>query len=178
MLARERTRLVRLLSLTTSPHDGEALAASRMANKLVKRAGETWPNLIVKPTGLETPRDFTDTTEEDEPLTRSATFGEDPFGDGPAFRRVTPMPRTERFIGRARVWLGDMPQPTRYALPGLRISGRPNHGESRGRGSRVCRLHGGKGERTNGRAGAIPESPGEFLPDAISFNRRRLLAKT
>ena len=46
MLAAERVRLFRLLALTNSPYDGEALAASRMANKLLKRTGTTWVDLF------------------------------------------------------------------------------------------------------------------------------------
>ena len=37
-----RTKLAKLLALTTSNHDGEALSAARKANALVKRQGKTW----------------------------------------------------------------------------------------------------------------------------------------
>jgi hypothetical protein len=38
--------LFRLLALTNSPYDGEALAASRMTNKLMKRTGASWVDLF------------------------------------------------------------------------------------------------------------------------------------
>jgi len=51
MLSADRAKLFRLLALTNSPYDGEALAASRMANKLLKRAGPWKPT-----TGIYLPR--------------------------------------------------------------------------------------------------------------------------
>jgi Protein of unknown function (DUF2786) len=82
MLPKERAKILKLLALTASSHDGEALAASRIANKLLRRAGETWPNLIVEPTEVDIPPAFASEGEEEEPLARSPTFGKDPFGDG------------------------------------------------------------------------------------------------
>ena len=41
-----RDRLVNLLALTTSEHDGEALAAARKANQLLARHGLTWADVV------------------------------------------------------------------------------------------------------------------------------------
>jgi hypothetical protein len=42
-------RLSRLLAMTTSSHDGEALNAIRMANALLKRQGMTWGEVLPTP---------------------------------------------------------------------------------------------------------------------------------
>jgi hypothetical protein len=42
----DKTRLVKLLGMTTSEHDGEALNAMRMANDLIKAAGKTWADVL------------------------------------------------------------------------------------------------------------------------------------
>jgi hypothetical protein len=44
MIARDR--LIKLLALTTSPHDGEALTALRMAHRLLDAAGMGWEDLL------------------------------------------------------------------------------------------------------------------------------------
>ena len=49
MDALTRTRLLKLLALTASSHDGEALAASRMANKLLKRTGSSGGGVFCRP---------------------------------------------------------------------------------------------------------------------------------
>ena len=41
-----RTRLARLLGMMGSQHDGEALNAARLADKLVREQGITWFNVI------------------------------------------------------------------------------------------------------------------------------------
>jgi hypothetical protein len=59
MDALTRTRLLKLLALTASPHDGEALAASRMANKLLKRTGASWAEFFAESaTGDIEPEDY------------------------------------------------------------------------------------------------------------------------
>jgi hypothetical protein len=42
----DKVRLVKLLGMTSSEHDGEALNAMRMANDLVKAAGKTWEDVL------------------------------------------------------------------------------------------------------------------------------------
>jgi hypothetical protein len=42
-----RRRLAKLLGMTTSSHDGEALVAARMAGKLVRELGLTWEQAVM-----------------------------------------------------------------------------------------------------------------------------------
>jgi len=42
----DKVRLAKLLGMTTSEHDGEALNAMRMANDLIKAAGKTWADVL------------------------------------------------------------------------------------------------------------------------------------
>lgn len=42
-------RLVKLLGMTSSTHDGEALVAIRKANALLKQQGCTWDEMFVTP---------------------------------------------------------------------------------------------------------------------------------
>lgn len=42
----DRTRLARLLGMLGSEFDGEVTNAARLANKLVRSAGLTWPDVI------------------------------------------------------------------------------------------------------------------------------------
>lgn len=43
----KREKLVKILGLTASPSDGEALSAARRAISLLKSEGETWESLIM-----------------------------------------------------------------------------------------------------------------------------------
>ena len=45
----DRTRLAKLLEMTASPHDAEALTALRMATKLVRELGLTWDQALTPP---------------------------------------------------------------------------------------------------------------------------------
>jgi len=45
-----RDKLLGLLALTTSPHDGEALNAARLANRLLRKEGLTWGEVLARPT--------------------------------------------------------------------------------------------------------------------------------
>ena len=45
----DRDRLVKLLNLTASPHDGEALAAVRRSNEMLQQAGRSWSDLFGAP---------------------------------------------------------------------------------------------------------------------------------
>lgn len=42
----QRVRLARLLGMTGSAHDGEALNAARLADRLVRDAGITWVDVV------------------------------------------------------------------------------------------------------------------------------------
>src|SRR6266851_9188673 len=46
MSARDRKRLVKLLGLLGSPHGGEALAAARAAERLLRGAGVSWADVL------------------------------------------------------------------------------------------------------------------------------------
>jgi hypothetical protein len=46
----DRHRLARVCGLLGSDHDGEALAAARQAEKIRKKLGLTWEELLVPPT--------------------------------------------------------------------------------------------------------------------------------
>ncbi|MET4518397.1 hypothetical protein [Bradyrhizobium sp. I1.7.5] len=48
----DRERLLKFLRLTASDHDGEAIAAMRMANKVIRSAGKTWEDVV---SGCATP---------------------------------------------------------------------------------------------------------------------------
>jgi len=45
----DRDKLAKLLAMTTSDNDGEALNAVRMANKMVRDAGITWQDVLREP---------------------------------------------------------------------------------------------------------------------------------
>lgn len=45
-----RNKLIKLLNLTASSHDGEVISAINMANKLLFEEEKTWESVIIKPT--------------------------------------------------------------------------------------------------------------------------------
>lgn len=47
----DRERLAKILALTTSDHDGEALSAIRKANEIIKGEKLTWDEVLVQVTG-------------------------------------------------------------------------------------------------------------------------------
>lgn len=47
----DRERLAKILALTTSEHDGEALSAIRKANEIIKGEKLTWDEVLVQVTG-------------------------------------------------------------------------------------------------------------------------------
>src|SRR5260221_13111509 len=51
----DRDRLARVLGLLGSAHDGEVVSAGRAADTLVRRAGLTWPDIVLQ-RPLPTPR--------------------------------------------------------------------------------------------------------------------------
>jgi hypothetical protein len=44
-----RTRLARLLGMVGSDHDGEALNAARLADRMVRESGITWQDVLISP---------------------------------------------------------------------------------------------------------------------------------
>ena len=44
----DRARLAKLLALSASPNDNEALACIRAANKMVQAAGKSWDEVLVQ----------------------------------------------------------------------------------------------------------------------------------
>lgn len=44
----DRERLAKVLALTTSPNDSEALSAMRKANEIIKGEGLTWDEVLVQ----------------------------------------------------------------------------------------------------------------------------------
>jgi len=53
MKAADQIRLAKLLAMTTSNHDGEALAAARKANAMVQKLGMSWENIICPEAGQD-----------------------------------------------------------------------------------------------------------------------------
>lgn len=42
----DKAKLAKLLAMTTSTHDGEAINAMRLANEMILKAGLTWENVL------------------------------------------------------------------------------------------------------------------------------------
>jgi hypothetical protein len=47
----DRTRLAKVLAMTTSPHEGEALAAIRRANEIIQGEGLSWEQVLAQVSG-------------------------------------------------------------------------------------------------------------------------------
>lgn len=56
-----KTKLIKFMMLTNSESEGEALNAIRMANKLLKKEGKTWEEVINSPTNKR--KSFLDLTD-------------------------------------------------------------------------------------------------------------------
>jgi len=128
MDALTRTRLLKLLVLTASSHDGEALAASRMANKLLKRTGSSWAEFFAdRSGGLDTAPDHPREASQARrgpgatAYARSPNFGTDTFGDAPAWTAAPPA-RVIR-AGKVRLFLARIPWPVRLLLGPLTAAG-------------------------------------------------------
>jgi hypothetical protein len=103
----DRKRLLKLLELTTSQYDAEALAAIRRANATLRRANITWEELIGPPSAAS---GFT-YTEPPWPSEVDAT-APDFFGD------LNELPETGRPVDRlaAKRWLRSLPLALRVAF--------------------------------------------------------------
>ncbi len=104
-------KLTKLMMLTTSDQDGEALSAIRMANALLKRAGKNWQEILepepsLKPenrpeanSGSGNP--FVDALRESarRRAARAAGFGDgDPFRDRGNFQSEEPSKTEEELL--------------------------------------------------------------------------------
>ena len=74
----DRARLEKLLGLLGSPHDGEALAAARKADALVRAAGLTWREVLAGP------------DQPPPPLTATPRHADDGFRKAPRRRQEAP----------------------------------------------------------------------------------------
>jgi hypothetical protein len=133
MLSADRAKLFRLLALSNLPYDDEALAASGMANKLLKRTGASWAEFFAESAigDIEPePEAYRErATAETEAASgayasssaRSPNFGTDIFRDKPA---CTPT-ISARIIraGKLRLFLARIPWPMRLLLGPLTAAG-------------------------------------------------------
>lgn len=89
----DRDRLVKLLNMTASSHDSEALAAMRHSNQMLRQANMSWADLIAVATeppparAPTEPKAEPDIRRHDPPSPRSANWGRDLFGDEPSITR-------------------------------------------------------------------------------------------
>ncbi len=65
LLPCQRSRLVKILGLTGSPHPGEVVAAAAAAHRILSAAGATWDSVIITPTAPTTPPPDDDTADAD-----------------------------------------------------------------------------------------------------------------
>jgi hypothetical protein len=89
----DRDKLVKLLNMTTSKNDGEALNAIRMSNELLQRASVSWDELLAlgekatqsNPSELPSAKPRSEQPREDfREAAQSDSWGQDPFGDRPS----------------------------------------------------------------------------------------------
>ena len=80
----DRGLLVKLLNMTESQHDAEALAAIRRSNDLLRRSKTTWTELLAPPTKPETAPAPPKAQPRSAPRQKSAGWGSDLWGDEPA----------------------------------------------------------------------------------------------
>lgn len=122
----DRERLVKLLGMTGSAHDGEALNAIRLANTELQKAGATWETLLAHPEAGRRepdgpraeawappppppppPRADSEWRGASSSSARSRSYGPDP----------RPPPSRGRLFGtRIRAWLKTVPLVVRIAL--------------------------------------------------------------
>jgi hypothetical protein len=73
----DRERLIKLLNMTESDHDAEALSAIRRSNELLRHAKATWNDVV-----LAAPMPSTAVAES---TIRTQSRGTDQFGDAPIY---------------------------------------------------------------------------------------------
>jgi hypothetical protein len=86
----DRERLVKLLNMTDSQHDGEALTAIRRSNALLRQSKTSWAEVL---TPLNQPQQVSPPKSEVEPKSaprqKTAGWGSDLFGDEPTVSPAT-----------------------------------------------------------------------------------------
>jgi len=82
----DMVRLVKLLNMTESQHDGEALTAIRRSNALLRQSKTSWEELLAP---LSTPQQVSPPHPKPEqpiaPERKTTDWGSDLFGDEPTF---------------------------------------------------------------------------------------------
>lgn len=126
----DRNLLIKLLNMTTSDHDNEALTAIRRSNALLKQSNLSWDDLIpVDPPepSASTPEPPAEPNPEpdyrrDAPIRpKSANWGADLYGDEPS---LSPSPTQDRLEpihldrrkAKLRKRIRSVPLPLRLAL--------------------------------------------------------------
>ena len=95
----DRERLIKLLNMTQSSHDAEALSAIRMSNTLLRQAKTSWTDLIAvaaeqPPAAEPAPPSPEPVYQREKPAEpKSPTWGQDLFGDQPS---ITPSAYPDR----------------------------------------------------------------------------------
>jgi|HubBroStandDraft_6_1064221.scaffolds.fasta_scaffold240194_1 hypothetical protein len=90
----DRSRLVKLLNMTDSQHDAEALSAIRRSNDLLRRSNTSWAELLILPDQPEmVSRQKPEPAPRPAPAARPAGWGSDLWGDEPA---LPPTPTKKR----------------------------------------------------------------------------------
>lgn len=83
MSAFNRATLAKVLEILDSPNAGEALAAAKLASTMVREAGLTWDEVLVKEVAVR-----------QEPATEQRPIGQGPFG----YRRDRELSPHEKFF--------------------------------------------------------------------------------
>lgn len=102
----DRSRFIRILKLTDSPNDSEALNAVRRANAMLRAAGMSWDRLVILPPAVDTePR----TTEHrEDPLWADASMffpGNWPSGPITPLGRRNAREQAHAWLRSAALWL-------------------------------------------------------------------------
>jgi hypothetical protein len=86
----DRSRLVKLLNMTESQHDAEALSAIRRSNDLLRRSNTSWAELLMLPAQPEMKfQKKPESAPQPAPAARPAGWGSDLWGDEPALPPTT-----------------------------------------------------------------------------------------
>ncbi len=110
----DRARLVKLLNLTASPHDAEALSAARHSNEMLRAAGASWDALL----GGAGSRSASESDPRDD--MGNASLRDDIFGEGasvaPSGDDIAPPTSVEVAKRQARQRIRGFPLVARLAL--------------------------------------------------------------
>lgn len=105
----DRDRLIKLLNMTESAHDGESLNAIRASNALMRQSKMTWSDLIAvasapkpapepQPSPTQPEPKPAPIHEREEPAKRPPNWGQDIFGEQPSLppNAHAPYPRSKK----------------------------------------------------------------------------------